>query len=135
MECALENNNEFYFKISITEGYGAQDDSTGEWDGMIKEILDERADMAIADLTISSERAAVVDFSMPFLNTGISILYVSSPSKTVDLFSFMRPLSFSVWSLLLAGGFAVSISINIIARYSPFETEDLGSTEGAKEYK
>ena len=97
---------------------------------MIKEILDERAHMAIADLTINSDRAEVVDFSMPFLNTGISILYVSSPKKTVDLFSFMRPLSFSVWSLLLAGGLAVSISINIIARYSPFETEDLGSTEG-----
>ena len=97
---------------------------------MIREILEERADMAIADLSISHEREEVVDFSQPFLNLGISILYVSAPSKTVNLFSFLSPLSYYVWILLIAGGLAVSVSINIIARYSPFETEELGSTEG-----
>lgn len=32
---------------------------------MIKELLESRADMAIADLTITFEREQVVDFTMP----------------------------------------------------------------------
>jgi hypothetical protein len=39
-----------------------------EWDGMIKELLDQRADVAIADLTITYQREQVVDFTMPFMN-------------------------------------------------------------------
>jgi len=35
-----------------------------EWDGMIKELLDQRADVAIADLTITYNREQVVDFTM-----------------------------------------------------------------------
>ena len=35
-----------------------------EWDGMIKELLDQRADLAIADLTITYQREQVVDFTM-----------------------------------------------------------------------
>lgn len=31
-----------------------------EWDGMIKELLDQRADVAIADLTITYNREQVV---------------------------------------------------------------------------
>lgn len=33
-----------------------------EWDGMMKELLEQRADMAIADLTITFEREQVKIF-------------------------------------------------------------------------
>ena len=65
-----------------------------------------------------------MDFSMPFLDLGISILYVAAPEKTIDYFSFLAPLSTGVWLLMLAGGFAVSVAINIATRMSPFETAE-----------
>lgn len=37
----------------------------GEWDGMIKELREDRADLAITDLTITAERESGVDFTMP----------------------------------------------------------------------
>lgn len=49
---------------------GQFDHSTGRWNGMIGELLEGRADLAIADLTITSEREAVVDFTMQFMNLG-----------------------------------------------------------------
>lgn len=39
---------------------------------MVRELLEQRADLAIGDLTITYERETVVDFSMPFMNLGIT---------------------------------------------------------------
>lgn len=35
----------------------------------------QKADLAVAGFTITSEREKVIDFSKPFMNLGISILY------------------------------------------------------------
>ncbi|RWR98381.1 glutamate receptor ionotropic: kainate 2-like protein, partial [Dinothrombium tinctorium] len=40
----------------------------------MRDLIDGRADMAISDLTITHERAKAVDFTMPFMSLGISIL-------------------------------------------------------------
>ena len=85
--------------------------------------------------SINYEREQVVDFSMPFLDLGISILYVASPEKSIDFFSFLAPLSTGVWLLMLAGGVAVSVSIFIISRFSPFETAELDSGEGETPFR
>ena len=120
---------DFNFSISVVSGYGSRR-SDGSWTGMIQEILEGRADMAVADLSINSEREEVVDFSMPFLDLGISILFVASPSKSIDLFSFLAPLSTGVWVLMIGGGCLVSICIYFISRFSPFETAEIDSSEG-----
>ena len=67
---------------------------------------------------------------MPFLDLGISILYVAAPEKHIDYFSFLAPLSTGVWLLMLGGGVAVSVAINLVSRVSPFETAELDSAEG-----
>ena len=117
------------FTLSVVAGYGSKG-ADGSWTGMVGEILEGRADMAIADLTINSDRERVVDFSMPFLELGISILFVAAPSKSIDLFSFMAPFSPAVWLLMLAGGVAVSLGLFLISRNSPFETAELDSPDG-----
>ena len=40
----------------------------------------QKADLAIADLTINTQRYGAVDFSMPFMKLGIAILY-KAPDK------------------------------------------------------
>ena len=72
----------------------------------------------MADLSISYQREQVVDFSMPFLDLGISLLYVNSPAKSVNLFSFLSPFSLNVWLLMLLAGFLVSLAMYFIARYN-----------------
>lgn len=64
---------------------------------MIRELLDQRADLAIVDLTITYNREQVVDFTMPFMNLGISILYRKPVKQPPNLFSFLSPLSLDVW--------------------------------------
>jgi ionotropic kainate glutamate receptor 2 len=64
---------------------------------MIKELLEQKADLAVADLTITFDREQVVDFTMPFMNLGISVLYRKPVKQPPNLFSFLSPLSLDVW--------------------------------------
>ena len=45
-----------------------------EWNGLIGELVKERADLIVAPLTINPERAQVMEFSKPFKYQGITIL-------------------------------------------------------------
>lgn len=60
----------YVIKLVGDNKYGKRDPRTGEWNGMIRELIDGKADVAITDLTITYEREAAVDFSMPFMNLG-----------------------------------------------------------------
>ena len=64
----------FNYKIHVVEdgNYGSLD-ANGQWNGMIKELLDQKADVAIGDLSINYDRETAVDFTTPFLNTGIRL--------------------------------------------------------------
>lgn len=88
---------------------------------MIRELLDHKADMAIADLTITSERQTAVDFTLPFMNLGISILFKKPEEAPPDLFSFLKPFSVEVWLYMATAFLGVSLLLYIISRLSPYE--------------
>ncbi|XP_037079168.1 glutamate receptor ionotropic, kainate 2-like [Pollicipes pollicipes] len=102
---------------------GTYNETTGRWNGMIGELLDGKADLAIADLTITSDREAVVDFTMQFMNLGISILYRKPTKQPPSLFSFLSPLSLRVWLYMGAATMGVSLLMFVLARFTPYEWE------------
>jgi len=54
----------------------------GNWNGMVGELVRHEADLAIASLSISLAREQAVEFSLPFMNLGISIM-VYKPKEEV----------------------------------------------------
>jgi ionotropic glutamate receptor len=48
----------------------------------VGELVRNDSDIAIAPLTISSQRERAIEFSMPFMNMGISIM-IKKPKKEV----------------------------------------------------
>ncbi|XP_051576568.1 glutamate receptor ionotropic, kainate 3-like [Myxocyprinus asiaticus] len=103
--------------------YGFQDDK-GQWNGMIKELMEHRADLAVAPLTITFAREKAIDFSKPFLNTGISILYRKPNSTNSGFFSFLNPMTPDIWVYILLAYLGVSCVLFVIARFSPYEWYD-----------
>lgn len=93
----------------------------GEWNGMIREVQDHKADMGICDLTITSSRQTAVDFTLPFMNTGISIVYKKPELPPPDLFSFMKPFSVEVWLYVATAFLGVTLLLYILSRVSPYE--------------
>uniref|UniRef100_A0A182HTL3 Ionotropic glutamate receptor C-terminal domain-containing protein n=1 Tax=Anopheles arabiensis TaxID=7173 RepID=A0A182HTL3_ANOAR len=85
---------------------------------------DGRADLAITDLTITSDRESAVDFTMPFMNLGISILFRKPTKEPPSLFSFMSPFSKQVWLYLGGAYMMVSMSLFVLGRISPKEWDN-----------
>ncbi|XP_058127389.1 glutamate receptor ionotropic, kainate 2-like [Anopheles ziemanni] len=104
--------------------YGSLNRDTKKWNGMVLELLEWRADLAITDLTITSDRESAVDFTMPFMNLGISILYRKPTKQPPSLFSFMSPFSKQVWLYLGGAYMMVSMSFFILGRISPKEWDN-----------
>ncbi|XP_076846168.1 glutamate receptor ionotropic, NMDA 2A [Brachyhypopomus gauderio] len=69
------------------------------WNGMVGEVVNKKAVMAVGSLTINEERSEVIDFSVPFVETGISVM-VSRSNGTVSPSAFLEPFSASVWVMM-----------------------------------
>lgn len=76
----------------------------------------QKIDLAACDFTITEERKKVIDFSVPFMSLGISILYVQEQKKAPLWFSFLNPYTVDVWLYAITAYFAVSIILYICAR-------------------
>ncbi|XP_055500460.1 LOW QUALITY PROTEIN: glutamate receptor ionotropic, kainate 1 [Leucoraja erinacea] len=100
--------------------YGAQNEKS-EWNGMVGELINHKADLAIAPLTITYVREKVIDFSKPFMTLGISILYRKPNGTNPGVFSFLNPLSPDIWMYVLLACLGVSCVLFVIARFTPYE--------------
>ncbi|XP_030803974.1 glutamate receptor ionotropic, kainate 1 isoform X3 [Camarhynchus parvulus] len=122
----LSNILGFIYEVKlVSDGkYGAQNDK-GEWNGMVKELIDHKADLAVAPLTITYVREKVIDFSKPFMTLGISILYRKPNGTNPGVFSFLNPLSPDIWMYVLLACLGVSCVLFVIARMeSPIDSAD-----------
>ncbi|NXO07804.1 GRIK3 protein, partial [Oriolus oriolus] len=110
----------FSYEIRLVEDgkYGAQDEK-GQWNGMIKELIDHKADLAVAPLTITHVREKAIDFSKPFMTLGVSILYRKPNGTNPSVFSFLNPLSPDIWMYILLAYLGVSCVLFVIARVQP----------------
>jgi ABC-type amino acid transport substrate-binding protein len=69
------------FRIVKDNSFGNKFSNDQSWTGIIGELVRHEVDLAVAPLTITSQRESVVDFSKPWMNLGISIL-IRKPERT-----------------------------------------------------
>uniref|UniRef100_A0A452J189 Glutamate receptor n=1 Tax=Gopherus agassizii TaxID=38772 RepID=A0A452J189_9SAUR len=90
-------------------------------DGIFSNLCSQKADLAVAPLTITYVREKVIDFSKPFMTLGISILYRKPNGTNPGVFSFLNPLSPDIWMYVLLACLGVSCVLFVIARFTPYE--------------
>ncbi|KAF7213102.1 glutamate receptor, ionotropic, N-methyl D-aspartate 2B, genome duplicate b isoform X2 [Nothobranchius furzeri] len=91
----------------------------GTWNGMVGEVVAKNAHMAVGSLTINEERSEVIDFSVPFIETGISVM-VSRSNGTVSPSAFLEPFSADVWVMMFVMLLIVSaVAVFVFEYVSP----------------
>ncbi|KAG9343723.1 hypothetical protein JZ751_013101 [Albula glossodonta] len=84
-----------------------------------KRVVYKRADMAIGSLTINEERSEIIDFSVPFVETGISVM-VARSNGTVSPSAFLEPYSPAVWVMMFVMCLTVvAITVFVFEYFSP----------------
>lgn len=111
---------EFEILIHPDTDYGSCTPDAG-CTGMLGRVTSGEVDMATVDLTITAERQSAVDFSLPFMNTGIGVLYWKITKQNFSLFSFMDPFSPGVWIALFLLTSTSALTLHVIGRISPYE--------------
>ncbi|XP_074654730.1 putative glutamate receptor [Tubulanus polymorphus] len=97
------------------------------WSGMVGEVMSGAADVAVAPLTITSQRESVVDFTRPFLQLGLTMLMnrrdVIRKDRTElgNLSYFFNPFSSWVWLLILLSWLVVSLVLLAHNYLNPYE--------------
>lgn len=75
----FQNKLKIPYKFVIEKTYG-REIKEGFWNGLIGGLVNQSADVALAPLVITRKRSEVVDFSYPFLQSGISLM-MSKPKR------------------------------------------------------
>lgn len=81
----------------------------------------QKAEIAIAPLTITLVREEVIDFSKPFMSLGISIMIKKPQKSKPGVFSFLDPLAYEIWMCIVFAYIGVSVVLFLVSRFSPYE--------------
>ncbi|XP_071944890.1 glutamate receptor 2-like [Antedon mediterranea] len=116
----LKKNMKFEYVIEVVPdgSYGNIDPFTNEWNGMVKQLLEGNADVAVAPFTISYEREQVIDFTKPYLDLGLTIL-MSKSKKESGLFAFLDPFSMDLWLAVILTVVLVGFLVAGCSYFSP----------------
>nr|WJJ63360.1 glutamate receptor ionotropic 2 [Pachyrhinus yasumatsui] len=92
---------------------------------IIDDLINRRADLGICDFTITQQRNEVIDFSLPFMSLGISILHKETPQEEIDnMYGFMRPFKWTVWIYIITLFLCLSLVLVLISRLDPDDWEN-----------
>ncbi|KAI8421537.1 hypothetical protein MSG28_009573 [Choristoneura fumiferana] len=115
----------FDYEITLAPdgNFGTMDDN-GNWNGIIKELIEKRADIGLTSLSVMAERENVVDFTVPYYDlVGITIL-MKLPRTPTSLFKFLTVLENDVWLSILAAYFFTSFLMWVFDKWSPYSYQN-----------
>nr|XP_049597678.1 glutamate receptor 1 isoform X6 [Syngnathus scovelli] len=137
--------------------YGARDSVSKMWNGMVGELVYgvragrhsnrscwsygkrhscvdlQKADVAVAPLTITLVREQVIDFTKPFMSLGISIMIKKPTKSKPGVFSFLDPLAYEIWMCIVFAYIGVSVVLFLVSRFSPYEWKEEEEEEEVEE--
>ncbi|KXJ29332.1 Glutamate receptor ionotropic, kainate 3 [Exaiptasia diaphana] len=130
----LAGDLKFSYEIheSLDGQYGLE--NNGEWNGMVRELIDGKADMIVSDLVVTEAAEKVIDFAFSYMYYTEVIAMKKIEIKTNDYLQFLMPFDAEVWIALV--GALVVFTINLFAfnYFSPYGWKNEQGTKTSKEF-
>ncbi|CAF3304363.1 unnamed protein product [Rotaria sp. Silwood2] len=86
------------------------------YDGLVKAVANRVCDVAIGDITVTSKRREIVDFSTSIFDNSIRIIVRQTTTVNVDLLSYLKPFSLNLWLILLICTVYAAILLCVLER-------------------
>ncbi|GMN24588.1 hypothetical protein TIFTF001_047652 [Ficus carica] len=73
----------------------------GTYDQMVEQVYNKGFDAAIGDIEVYADRFQYVDFSQPYVSSGIQMVVAVEPDKVKEKWMFMKAFTRAMWLQLL----------------------------------
>ncbi|GJM87082.1 hypothetical protein PR202_ga03000 [Eleusine coracana subsp. coracana] len=87
-----------YYRYEPYYGIGNSD----SYDQLVELVPEQKADGIVGDVAITVRRMAVVDFTLPFTESGWSMVVAVQSQTSTSMFFFLKPLTPGLWFVSLA---------------------------------
>ncbi|KAM5553990.1 glutamate receptor 2.9-like [Rosa sericea] len=71
--------------------------SAGTYDDLLYQVHLQKYDAVVGDTTIIANRSLYVDFTLPYTESGVSMIVLTEDSERNSLWIFLKPLSLDLW--------------------------------------
>lgn len=115
-------SEELHFRFEL---YIAKDGFFGKrngrnWNGIVGELVSGRAQIAFAPISVSTKRAEVIDFTVPFYFSGVSFLTAPKLRSDIPLLAFLQPFSTELWIAVFTSLNITAMAVAVYEWLSPF---------------
>ncbi|TVU12247.1 hypothetical protein EJB05_45882, partial [Eragrostis curvula] len=100
-------------------------DCANSYDQLIMQVFKKKFDAAVGDVTIIANRTKYVDFTMPYTESGVSMLVLAKNDDKGTMWIFMEPLTKDLWIATVVFIFLTGLVVWMIEH--PKNTEFQGS--------
>ncbi|EDV28927.1 uncharacterized protein TRIADDRAFT_18823, partial [Trichoplax adhaerens] len=120
----LSKSLKFQFTLEVVKdnSYGGFSLISQEWNGMVKDIIDEKADIAAGAFSITVKRSEVIDFTIPFMDQGVTILMTKPKTPPVSIFRCFAPFNLSLWIVIGVFLIVIAILFFVVGILSPYDS-------------
>ncbi|KAK4753781.1 hypothetical protein SAY87_001885 [Trapa incisa] len=128
----LEVLNELPFSISPYEFVpfmNASRQSAGSYNDLLYGIKLGEYEMVVGDTTIVANRSSYVDFSLPYSESGVSMLVAIKDDERQNMWIFLKPLR---WDLWLTAGVAFVFMGLVVWVLERHNDEDFSGSQGQR---
>ncbi|KAG2443509.1 hypothetical protein HXX76_001862 [Chlamydomonas incerta] len=88
---------EFYLEATGTGGFLQPN---GKWNGIMAELVEQRADIALFPMTRTLTRYLSVDCTLTYMDSGISVVVING-METTGALSVLAPFTWTLWIVIL----------------------------------
>lgn len=92
----------------------------GSWDKVMKDLIDREVDIGLGSMSVTAEREAVIDFTVPFYDlVGITIMMKKAVLERT-VFRFLAVLETDVWLCIIATYFGTRFDPLYLSSFNLF---------------
>ncbi|PKI33810.1 hypothetical protein CRG98_045794 [Punica granatum] len=120
----------FYIPYEFVPFMNASRQSAGTYDEMLYQIKLQKVDIVVGDITVVANRSNYVDFTLPYSESGVSMVVAIKDDERRNMWIFLRPLSWDLW--LTIGLSFVLTGLIVCFLEGRHQNEDFGGSRREK---